>query len=160
MLTARSSMPIFHRYETVYPAIGHGIFSRQKNAVCGIKWLQTKPLPLALFVEKRQKKRYTVLVCFISYGSQKFELRFIVHAKGSWLLKRNWKDLGLDYHHEKKVWMTPDLFHAWPLRFNKFIESQIVECYCSLTAVQHMEQLSCCVRYSILKYMFYHQTVR
>lgn len=71
---------------------------------------------------KKQKDRFTVLVCGNADVSQKFDLMLIGHAERPRpFIKKNGRDYAVDYHNKKIAWMTADLFYSWLLGFDNFI---------------------------------------
>lgn len=81
---------------------------------------QSRPLG-----RKKMKDRITVLVCANANGSEKFELMFIgTAAKPRPFKKKSGKEHGLDYHSNKKAWMTGALFSDWLVRFNASFSRQ------------------------------------
>eukprot|EP00171_Calliarthron_tuberculosum_P002433 IDg2433t1 len=74
---------------------------------------------------KKMKDRITVLVCANADGSEKFELMFIGTALRPRPFKKKYgKEYGLDYHANKKAWMTGELFKGWLDRFNSYFKER------------------------------------
>lgn len=77
-----------------------------------------QPLP----VGKKQKNRFTVLLCCNADGSENFELIFISTTQRSGAFKKKYGyKYGLDYHSNSKAWMTSNLFFDWLQRFDAYI---------------------------------------
>lgn len=71
---------------------------------------------------KKAKERITVLLCCNADGSERLEPMFIGNAaRPRAFKKKSGHELGLDYHSNKKAWMTSDLFMNWLQRFNAWI---------------------------------------
>ena len=71
---------------------------------------------------KKQKKRVALLVCCNSTGSDNFPLFIIGSARRPRCFqKRTAEQLGFDYGHNKKAWMTMALFFEWLKRFDTYI---------------------------------------
>lgn len=68
------------------------------------------------------KSRITFLACCNSDGSEKLPLMSIGSKKAPQSFQaKTALELGLDYHHNEKAWMTRPLFIAWLHRFDAYI---------------------------------------
>ena len=74
----------------------------------------TKGLP----DRKKMKDRITSVVCANADGSEKTEMMIISNAVRPRPFKKSRQEHGFDYHANKKVWMTTNLFFEWLNRFN------------------------------------------
>lgn len=73
---------------------------------------------------KVSKKRISVLCCSDTDGSEKNKLMIIGSSwKPRSFKKRSGDELELDYHVNKKSWMTNVLFHNWLVRFDAYTNS-------------------------------------
>ena len=71
---------------------------------------------------KKAKDRITVLPCSNADGIEKIELMIIGKALIPRVFKnKSGQELGLDYHANKKAWMTATLFFEWLARFHTYI---------------------------------------
>eukprot|EP00171_Calliarthron_tuberculosum_P003120 IDg3120t1 len=72
--------------------------------------------------KKKQKARMTFLACANADGSGKFPMMIIGRARRPRCFqKKTGQDLGFDYWHNSKAWMTSVLFYGWLERFDNFI---------------------------------------
>lgn len=71
---------------------------------------------------KKEKNRLTFLACCNSDGSEKFPLMIIGISKQPRAFKKqSGKELGLDYHFNRKAWMNKELFFSWLGRLDRYI---------------------------------------
>ena len=71
---------------------------------------------------KKEKNRLTFLACCNKDGSEKMPLMVIGNAERPRAFKKHTgQQLGLDYHFNRKAWMTQDLFFEWLSRLDRYI---------------------------------------
>jgi len=91
-----------------------GLFFRQPPS-----WTLSNK-PVSSF--KKEKHRLTFLACCNSNGSEKFPLMIIGNAERPRPFKKKYgRVLGLDWHFNKKAWMTRVLFFEWLERLDRYI---------------------------------------
>ena len=76
----------------------------------------------ALPGRKKAKHRITVMPCASADGTEKIELMVIGHSvRPRCIKKKTGRELGFDYHANKKAWMTATLFFEWLKRLERYI---------------------------------------
>ena len=71
---------------------------------------------------KKEKARLTYLACCNATGTEKLPLMCIGKAaRPRCFEKRSGLELGFDYHHNGRAWMTSALFIGWLMRFSSYI---------------------------------------
>lgn len=98
----------------VWNADEFGLYYRQPSG-----WTLCKR---AVSGHKKEKSRLTFLACCNSDGSEKMPLMIIGHAERPRPFGRKYgRDLGFDYHFNKKAWMNTNLFFEWLRRLDRYI---------------------------------------
>lgn len=71
---------------------------------------------------KKEKSRLSLLACCNADGFEKLPLTIIGNAERPRAFKkRSGRDLGFDYHWNKKAWMTAEFFFEWLRRLDRYI---------------------------------------
>lgn len=89
-----------------------GIYSTQVNVGCLYCLAPDNTTALQSFPgRKMEKQRITLIPCANAIGSEKIELMIVSNSvQPKFFKKKTGNELGLDYHTNKKAWMTVAFF--------------------------------------------------